>query len=285
MAGENSNSSTFNPSPQRVQTLSSNSMSSVCALKLNHDNYLIWKNLVHPIIRGNKLEGYLTSAKSSPPEYTERTIEGNTEVEIIVNPEFEDWFAQDQMLLGWLYSSIKTNLASQLMGHSTSKLLWEGIRNFFAVKSRANIIYYKREFVKMQKGNLKMEEYLKTIKEIADNLALAGHPVILEDLTSQVLASLDSSEYNPLICQITEKESVSWVELQSQLLNYERRLEQLNLTTATPNLGRPSPFFSSIKNVRTHQNSPPQPINKGGGRNNSFNRGGRYHQKRSKGRW
>lgn len=194
-----------------------------------------------------QLEGFLTGAKSSPPEYTEKTIEGSAEVEIIVNPEFEDWFAQDQMLLGWFYSSIETYIASKLIGNSTSKLLWEGIRDLFAVKTRANIIYYKREFVKMQKGNLKMKEYLKFIKEIADNLALAGHPVNLEDLTSQVLAGLDSSEYNQLVCQITEKESISWVELQSQLLNYKRRLEQLNLTTATLNFGRPSMHFSGIK--------------------------------------
>lgn len=29
-----------------------------------------------------------------------KVIEGSSEVEITVNPDFEDWFAQDQMLLG-----------------------------------------------------------------------------------------------------------------------------------------------------------------------------------------
>lgn len=70
------------------------------------------------------------------------------------------------------------------MGHSISKLLWNGIWDLFAVKTRANIIYYKRKFVKIQKTNLKMEEYLKSIKRIVDNLALAGHPITMEDLTS-----------------------------------------------------------------------------------------------------
>lgn len=79
--------------------------------------------MVIPIIRGNKLEGYTTGAKASPPEYTERIVEGSNEVETTVNPEFEDWFAHDQMLLGWLYNSIEMSVASELMGHSISKLL------------------------------------------------------------------------------------------------------------------------------------------------------------------
>lgn len=82
-----------------------------------------------------------------------------------------------------------------------------------------------------------MEEYSKTIKRVADNHALTGHPVTLEDLVSQILAGLYSLEYNLLVCQITEKESISWVELQSRLLNYEMRLVQLNTTMANLILG------------------------------------------------
>lgn len=68
------------------------------------------------------------------------------------------------MLFGWLYSSLETNIASELMGYSISKLLWDAIRDLFAIKTRANMIYYKREFVKMQKENLKIEEDLKATR-------------------------------------------------------------------------------------------------------------------------
>ena len=50
-----------------------------------------------------------------------------------------------------------------------------------------------------------MVEYLKIAKRLANNLALAGKPVDLDDLVSQVLIGLDSHEYNLVVCQINEK--------------------------------------------------------------------------------
>ena len=90
------------------------------------------------------------------------------------------------------------------------------------------MVFYKREFLKIQKGNMKMADYLKDMKKLVDNLALARHLVSLDDLVSQVLTGLDSAKYNPLVCQIAEKENISWIELQSRLLSYKKRLEQLN---------------------------------------------------------
>lgn len=52
----------------------------------------------------------------------------------------------------------------------------------------------------MQKGGMKMEEYLKAMKALTDNLALAGHPIFLEVLITQILAGLDSQDSNPLVC-------------------------------------------------------------------------------------
>ncbi|KAK0582287.1 hypothetical protein LWI29_023741 [Acer saccharum] len=86
------------------------------------------------------------------------------------------------------------------MGYKTSKQLWDVIRDLFGVKNRSNVVLYKREFNHLKKGNMKMGEYLKAIKKLVDNLALAGHPVTLDDLVSQVLTGLDSLEYNPMVC-------------------------------------------------------------------------------------
>ncbi|KAL5543220.1 hypothetical protein UlMin_010930 [Ulmus minor] len=189
-----------------------------CSVKLNHDNFLLWKNMVLPVIRGNKMEGFITDAKECPPEFIEVTEEGADEAELKENPEHENWVAQDQVLLGWLYNSIDIEVASELIGYETSKLLWEAIRDLFGVRNISNIVYYKKEFNKLQKGNMKMSEYLKNMKRLVDNLALAGHRVTLDDLISQTLTGLDSSEYNPVVCQIIENENITWLELQSKLL-------------------------------------------------------------------
>ena len=70
-------------------------LGSFCSVKLNHDNFLLWKSMVLPLIRGNKMEGFITGAKECPPEFIEVTEEGADEAELKENPEHENWVAHD----------------------------------------------------------------------------------------------------------------------------------------------------------------------------------------------
>ncbi|XP_021897982.1 uncharacterized protein LOC110814734 [Carica papaya] len=220
----------------KTLNISANPTGSYSMVKLNHDNFLLWKNIVLSMIRGNKLEGYFTGVKICPPEFNEKTVQDSETLQVTSNPEYEDWYAQDQMLLGWLYNTIEPTVASELMGYDTSRKLWNATNELFGVKTRSNAVFYKREFAKMQKGNLKMEEYLKAMKGHADNLALAGHPVSLDDLVTQIPAGLDSQEYNPL---------------------------QLNAGITTINLGNPAAHYVKSNN----------PSNKN---QNQYHSGGRF---------
>lgn len=49
-------------------------MGSYSMVKLNHDTFLLWKNMVLPLIRGNKLKAYITGAKICQPEFTEVAV-------------------------------------------------------------------------------------------------------------------------------------------------------------------------------------------------------------------
>lgn len=69
-----------------------------------------------------------------------------------------------------------------------------------------------------------MAEYLAKMKVVADNLLLARSPISTNDLVTQTLAGLDT-EYNPIVVQLSDKEEITWVELQVALLPYENRLE------------------------------------------------------------
>lgn len=83
---------------------------------------------------------------------------------------------------------------------------------------------------------MKMKDCMKAMKNLIDNLALASHPMSIDGLVTQVFASLDSQEYNLLVCQIIENENINWIKLQSKLLSYEKRLEQLNAGVVAINL-------------------------------------------------
>lgn len=63
-----------------------------------------------------------------------------------------------------------------------------------------------------------MEDYLRTLKTTADNLGQAGNSIPLLTLISQVLLGLDEI-YNPVIVVIQRKSDISWLDMQSELLD------------------------------------------------------------------
>ncbi|KAK0600153.1 hypothetical protein LWI29_012227 [Acer saccharum] len=70
----------------------SNVLSRYCSVKLDMNNYLLWQNMVFPVIRGNKLEGFINGAKQCPSEFLFVTVPGSTEIETNPNPnpDFEE---------------------------------------------------------------------------------------------------------------------------------------------------------------------------------------------------
>jgi gag-polypeptide of LTR copia-type len=84
-------------------------------LKLNNENYLSWKYLVLPHVRGHDLLGFLDGSQPAPSELTSTGV----------NPTYKLWSRQDQLLLAWLLSSISESVVSQVVHCTTSADLWK----------------------------------------------------------------------------------------------------------------------------------------------------------------
>lgn len=138
------NSTTFS-SPPLNQLLNQITM-----IKLDRGNFLLWKNLTLSILRSYKLEGHLLGTKPCPPRVISQVTEGNgnngaatgveasssevptsgassTTVEAAINPLYEAWITTDQLLLIWLYNSMTSEIATQVMGFENAKDLWDAI--------------------------------------------------------------------------------------------------------------------------------------------------------------
>lgn len=87
MAGGSSNSTTSGSKTNEEKTqasnttitiktlnLTGNQISSYSMVKLNHENSLLRKNMVLPIIRKNKIEEFITEVKICPPKFTEEMM-------------------------------------------------------------------------------------------------------------------------------------------------------------------------------------------------------------------
>jgi hypothetical protein len=76
-----------------------------------------------------------------------------------------------------------------------------------------------------QKGSSTVAEYISKMKTLADEMASAGKKLDDEELTSYILAGLDS-EYNSIVSSIDARvEPISFGELYSHLLAHENRLD------------------------------------------------------------
>lgn len=103
---------------------------------------MLRKTLVLPILRSYKLEGHLFGAKPCPAMFLQPTTtpfenvgeESNSAMMSkgasssttanSINPPYEAWITVDQLLLGWLYNSMPSEVVVQLMGFKNSKELW-----------------------------------------------------------------------------------------------------------------------------------------------------------------
>ncbi|KAL5544700.1 hypothetical protein UlMin_008484 [Ulmus minor] len=192
--------------------------------------------MVMTIIRGHKLDAYLLGFLPCPPELilAEPTTQGEAGVGLKLNPKYEQWVVNDQLLMGWLYGSMNESIATQVMGCSTSINLWKALENLY----RAHL----------NKGSTSMDDYLKQMKSWADILAIAGNPYPESQLITNVMSGLDG-EYMPIVVLIESRDMIYWQELQDTLLSYDSKLEHINRTNKM--VAAPTANFATSKGTIT----------------------------------
>nr|KYP31890.1 hypothetical protein KK1_047566 [Cajanus cajan] len=182
---------------------SKNDLPSIVSVKLDRDNYPLWKSLVISIVKGCRLDGHMLGTKECPEEFIASADSSKKP-----NPAFENWQAHDSQLLGWLMNSMTIEMATQLLHCETSKQLWDEAQSLAGAHTRSRVTYLKSEFHNIRKGEMKMEEYLAKMKNLADKLKLAGSPISNSDLIIQTLNGLDS-EYNPMVVKLSDQTSLT----------------------------------------------------------------------------
>jgi hypothetical protein len=71
--------------------------------KLNKSNHALWKAQVLTAIRGARVEGHI-NGKTPAPDAEIDVKQGDTTVKAS-NPAYDEWFAIDQQVLGFIYTS------------------------------------------------------------------------------------------------------------------------------------------------------------------------------------
>ena len=76
-------------------------LSQLITIRLEDDNFLMWRYQIENVVRGYGLEGFLFGTKHLPP----KMVTDETGI-LVPNPKFRDYQRQDHLLISWLLSSI-----------------------------------------------------------------------------------------------------------------------------------------------------------------------------------
>lgn len=100
----NSSNNTQNQATESVSVFQNKSLTSslsqLCSVKLDRNNFLLWESSILPIIRGHKLERFILGSKPYPQQF----LSENAEIKL--NLALEEWISKDQLLLGWIYNTL-----------------------------------------------------------------------------------------------------------------------------------------------------------------------------------
>ncbi|KAL2333638.1 hypothetical protein Fmac_014851 [Flemingia macrophylla] len=96
------------------------------AEKFDDSNYLHWQQQVEPVIKSHKLQRFVVNPQISLHYLTDHDREIDH-----VNPTFEVWDIQDQMLLTWVQSTLSKSVPSHVIGCIHSYQVWDKIHEHF----------------------------------------------------------------------------------------------------------------------------------------------------------
>ncbi|CAL5431419.1 unnamed protein product [Camellia sinensis] len=232
-------------------------------VKLDSNNFIVWKNQWHNILGATNLLSYIDGSIASPSD----VIKDVAGIDVL-NPDLHQWQIIDAHLLSCVTATLSSSIFTSVCQFKTSHEVWSTLEKRFTSLSRSHIHQLKNKLHSVVKASNSMEDYLSQIKVIADQLSLAGSAIDDEDLVLLTLNGLPS-EYNAFKTTIRARsESVSMEVLSSLLCSEAIHVESAAKVSADLYVAYAAPSGSqSHMKFSSHNSSGSRGYNRG------YNRG------------
>ncbi|XP_038874305.1 uncharacterized protein LOC120067014 [Benincasa hispida] len=116
------------------------------------------------ILKGQKVDGFVLGTKPKPAEFLKST-EGGETIELLSNPEFEEWNTVDQVLLDCLLGSMTPSIACDVMDYKNSRDVWTALEKLYGAFSKARVNQLRSAMQNTKKGKMKITNYLAYMKQ------------------------------------------------------------------------------------------------------------------------
>ncbi|XP_010278284.1 PREDICTED: uncharacterized protein LOC104612540 [Nelumbo nucifera] len=166
------------------------------SIKLDRNNYLLWRSQFIPVLKGFKALGYVDEPISALPK-----------------------FVKD-----------KEGVLAQVIEHATSsKSIWDALARLFAFRSNARVMQLRFELSHLKKGNQCMADYIQKVRLISNSLAATGGIISDSELIQYVLGRLGPDFESLVTIIMVRSNGFTFDYMQALLLNHEIRVEHTKL--------------------------------------------------------
>nr|AAC67200.1 putative retroelement pol polyprotein [Arabidopsis thaliana] len=256
-------------------------ISNCVTVTLTAKNYILWKSQFESFLDGQGLLGFVTGSIPAPSQTSVVSdIDGSTSAS--PNPEYYTWFKTDRVVKSWLLGSFLEDILSVVVNCNTSHEVWISVANHFNRVSSSRLFELQRRLQNVSKRDKSMDEYLKDLKTICDQLASVGSPVTEK---MKIFAALNGlgREYEPIKTTIENSMDAlpgpSLEDVIPKLTGYDDRLQgYLEETAVSPHVAfnittsddsNASGYFNAYNRGKGKSNR---------GRNSFSTRGRGFHQ-------
>ena len=108
--------------------------SSAISCKLTDDNFLTWMQLVESTIKGHRLKQHIVGDHTIPSQFLTKD-----EATDSVNPAYENFEQQDNLLKSWLLESMDNQFRVGVVGCVWSHEIWAILKTYFSSQTKAQI--------------------------------------------------------------------------------------------------------------------------------------------------
>ncbi|CAH9081595.1 unnamed protein product [Cuscuta epithymum] len=240
---------------------------------LKVEDYLPWRTQFESFLVANGVLGILDGSLPAPPLYTYDLYQASS-----MNPEYYHWLKLDQTIRAWLFDTLSREVLMEVHTLKNSASIWEKLESRFMAASLARSMELKHQLThSRKKANQSMEEYVRGIQTIADNLNSINCPVSDSDLLQHTLYGLGPG-YESLVGPLTLfPEGLTFDKLCTKLVHQEARLQyQQSLESSVGALAFSANISSGGPQDVAHAAGQQQPYRGG--------RGGRRGRGRGRGR-
>lgn len=226
-------------------------LTNAVTVKLTEKNYILWKRQFEAFLNGQRLLGFVTGSTPQPSATIPApTINGTTTP--APNPDYALWFQTDQAIQSWLLGSFSEDVQSSVVHCTSSFEIWMTLASHFNRPTSARLFELQRKLQTTVKQDRSMDDYLRDIKTICDQLMSIGQPVDERMKIFAVLLGL-GKEYEPTKTSIEGSMDTQYhptfEDVVPRLVAFDDRLKSYSTDAAvTPHLAfntvRGRPFFT-----------------------------------------